>query len=104
MRSTGQRKSARTGAHTLPIAAATAGLVAQARPQRAWSNPKAQLDMLCDVENWTLHDLRRTFGTNLAELGFAPHIFERTLKARGTICPAGQLRTSFTVLYRERVG
>jgi hypothetical protein len=29
------------------------------------------------VTGWTLHDLRRTFRTNLGKLGVAPHIAER---------------------------
>ena len=41
----------------------------------------------CGVtSSWTLHDLRRTFATNLAALGVAPHITERLLNhATGTI-------------------
>ena len=31
------------------------------------------------LPNWTLHDLRRTFSTNLAKLGVAPHIKEALL-------------------------
>ena len=37
----------------------------------------ATLDQLCDVTGWTLHDIRRTFRTNLGRLGVAPHIAER---------------------------
>ena len=29
--------------------------------------------------HWTLHDLRRTFATKLAELRVAPHVIERVL-------------------------
>ena len=29
--------------------------------------------------HWTLHDLRRTFGTKLAELRVPPHVVERLL-------------------------
>jgi len=32
---------------------------------------------LSGVKAWTLHDLRRTFRTNLSKLGVAPHIAER---------------------------
>jgi integrase len=44
-----------------------------------WSKSKAALDKICGVTNWTLHDLRRTFATRLAELGISPHIIERLL-------------------------
>jgi integrase len=54
------------------------------RPFNNWSNGKRFLK--CDVENWTPHDLRRTFATNLAELGVAPHVIERLLNhVTGTI-------------------
>jgi Phage integrase family len=38
-----------------------------------WSN------QLCEIDPWTLHDLRRTFATQLASLGTQPHIVERLL-------------------------
>ena len=40
----------------------------------------------CSVCGWTLHDLRRSFATNLAQLGVLPHVVERLLNHRlGTI-------------------
>jgi integrase len=47
----------------------------------AWSNPKAALDyrLGAKVEPWTLHDLRRTCATGMAELGVSPHIIEAVL-------------------------
>lgn len=44
-----------------------------------WSKCKRVLDKASQVTDWTLHDLRRTFATRLAELGVAPHIIERLL-------------------------
>jgi integrase len=44
-----------------------------------WSKSKAALDKLSGVDAWTLHDLRRTFSTRLAEMGTAPHVIERLL-------------------------
>ena len=44
-----------------------------------WAELKADLDKRCRVQNWTLHDLRRTFATRLAELGIQPHVIERCL-------------------------
>ena len=62
-----------------------------ARPVTSFSGAKAQLDaaMLtvareddpasAVVPRWTLHDLRRTAATGMAELGIAPHIVEACL-------------------------
>jgi integrase len=47
------------------------------RPFNGWSKSKKALDELSRVAKWTLHDLRRTFRTNLARLGVAPHVAER---------------------------
>jgi integrase len=47
-----------------------------------WSKHKKQFDDRCGVSNWTLHDLRRTFATRLAELGVLPHVIERLLNHR----------------------
>jgi integrase len=48
-------------------------------PFNGWSKSKAALDKLSGVYAWTLHDLRRTFATRLADLGTPPHIIERLL-------------------------
>jgi integrase len=47
-----------------------------------WSKHKKLFDARCGVTNWTLHDLRRTFATRLAELGVLPHVIERLLNHR----------------------
>jgi integrase len=45
-----------------------------------WSDGKAGLDArLSLAQPWTLHDLRRTCATGMAELGVAPHIIEAVL-------------------------
>jgi integrase len=50
------------------------------KPFSGFSKCKRQLDAMLDgVDPWTLHDLRRTFSTNLAKLGVAPHIKEALL-------------------------
>ena len=55
-------------------------------PFSGWSKSKKLLDEISGVEGWTLHDLRRTFSTRLAELGTTPHIIERLLNhVSGTI-------------------
>lgn len=48
-------------------------------PFNSWSKAKVELDKLSSVTNWTLHDIRRTFATRLAEMGIAPHVIERLL-------------------------
>ena len=44
-----------------------------------WPKHKEAFDKKCGVSDWTLHDLRRTFATNLAALKVPPHIVERLL-------------------------
>jgi integrase len=44
-----------------------------------WSKSKTALDKLSGVTNWTLHDIRRTVATRMAEMGVAPHVIERIL-------------------------
>jgi integrase len=48
-------------------------------PVRGFSKVKAKLDSLVPIPAWTLHDLRRTAATSMAELGIAPHIIEAVL-------------------------
>lgn len=51
-----------------------------------WSKCKEAFDRRCPIAHWTLHDLRRTFATNLAELGIPPHVTERYLNhVSGTV-------------------
>jgi integrase len=49
------------------------------RPFSGYSPAKRALDELCPIDEWTLHDLRRTGATGLGNLGVAPHIIERIL-------------------------
>jgi integrase len=44
-----------------------------------WSRAKADLDQRARIADWTLHDLRRTCATGMAELGVQPHIIEAVL-------------------------
>lgn len=44
-----------------------------------WDAPKERLDKICGVSNWTIHDLRRTFATNLAALKVPIHVTEKLL-------------------------
>ncbi len=61
-----------------------------------WAKPKETFDALCQVQNWQLHDLRRTFATNLAALGVAPHVTERLLNhVSGTISGVAAIHNRF---------
>jgi integrase len=89
--------------HTFPIAALTMSIIASASPEEGsrllfpargksetpfngWSKCKAALDKLANIAPWTLHDLRRTFATDLAQMGVAPHVVERLINhVTGTI-------------------
>jgi integrase len=44
-----------------------------------WSRSKEALDESAKVAPWTLHDLRRTAATRMADLGVAPHVIEAVL-------------------------
>jgi len=46
-------------------------------PFSGWSKGKKALDKLANIAPWTLHDLRRTFRTNLGRLKVRPDIGER---------------------------
>jgi integrase len=46
-------------------------------PFSGFSQSKKNLDKLLNIAPWSLHDCRRTYRTNLARLGVAPHIAER---------------------------
>lgn len=88
--------------HTFPIGAVCGDVLkrvpvqhssylfpARGKPNQAfngWSKAKRQLDSVCGIPHWTLHDLRRTVSTNLAGFGTPPHVTERLLNhATGTI-------------------
>jgi integrase len=44
-----------------------------------WSKSKPRFDARCPLPHWTLHDLRRTFATNLAALCVPVHVTEKAL-------------------------
>ena len=50
------------------------------------TNRTKQLYRLSGTSGWTIHDLRRTAATGMAELGVQPHVIERILAhSTGTI-------------------
>ena len=55
-------------------------------PFNGWSKGKVALDKRANIAPWTLHDLRRTFATDLAALGTPPHVTEKLLNhVSGTV-------------------
>jgi integrase len=44
-----------------------------------WSKGKRTTDKASGVKDWTLHDLRRTAATRMADIGIQPHIIEAVL-------------------------
>jgi integrase len=79
-----------------------------AAPFSGWSKCKLALDKAVRgaghaVTPWTLHDLRRTFATNLAALGIAPHVVERLLNhASGTISGIAAIYNRFQYMDEMR--
>ena len=49
------------------------------KPVSAWSEIKRRLDAEMKIPPWRLHDLRRTFSTNLNRIGVQPHVVEACL-------------------------
>jgi integrase len=78
--------------HKVPLCPAAAAILGR-QPRRGpyvfgktgeagfsgWSQSKAALDARLKLAPWTLHDLRRTVATGMAELGVLPHIIETVL-------------------------
>jgi integrase len=48
-------------------------------PYSNLQKPKQILDRNCDIEPWTIHDLRRTLRTGLSRLGTRPDVSERVI-------------------------
>jgi integrase len=86
--------------HTLPLSALAVSVI-EAIPQRvgrdclfgergtsgfcSWATAKAALDARLggQVAKWTLHDLRRSVATHMANLGVQPHVIECVLNHHG---------------------
>jgi integrase len=49
----------------------------------AWETYKVELGRRAGVTNWTLHDIRRSVATKMADIGIAPHVVEQILNHRG---------------------
>jgi integrase len=77
--------------HDVPLAGEAMAVLQSITPHRdlvfgigqdgyaGWSKGKTILDAACGVKGWTLHDLRRTAATGMADLGVLPHVIEAVL-------------------------
>jgi integrase len=84
-------RSKNNRAHEVPLGPLALAQLPSAREGRAlifgkgaggfagWSRCKERLDRRVGLAPWTLHDLRRTVATRLADLGVHPHIIEAVL-------------------------
>jgi len=83
-------KSGRT--HVVPLCGIAVDIVADAehrgpfvftstgdRPIAGWARIKTRLGDIAGVDDWVLHDIRRTFATRLAEIGTPRHVTESLL-------------------------
>src|SRR5262249_35799113 len=50
-----------------------------AKPINGWSRPKAKLDTVSGVNDWHIHDIRRTVATGLEKLGIKLQVTEAIL-------------------------
>jgi integrase len=72
--------------HVVPLAT-TAMALLRGRPRSgdaafeysSWAYAKDLLDKRSGVTDWTVHDIRRTVATGMADIGIAPHIIEAVL-------------------------
>jgi integrase len=69
-----------------------------------WGKPKARFDTECGVTDWTLHDLRRTFSSNMAALGVPQIVVKKLLNhvSGGTQSPLAQVYNRYTYLDEMR--
>jgi integrase len=69
------------------------------KPFNGWSKTKPQVD----IPHWTLHDLRRSFSTQLSAFGVQPHVTERLLNhIQGSLTPIAQVYNKYAYLDEMR--
>lgn len=64
-----------------------------------WGKDKKAFQKRSGVRAWTLHDLRRSFATKLAQLGVLPHVVERLLNHRLGTIKTGTILTDVAEVY-----
>jgi integrase len=53
------------------------------KPFQGFSEAKRELDRICGVTDWRLHDLRRTCVSGMCRLGVPPHVADKILNHQG---------------------
>jgi integrase len=53
------------------------------KPFQGFSEAKRELNKICGVKDWRLHDLRRTCVSGMARLGIPPHVADKILNHQG---------------------
>jgi integrase len=109
-------------AHLIPLSAATVEILralprfdgcdfvfpahrtSNARSVNGFSKVKVRLDKICGVQEWVLHDLRRTTATKMAALRVSPHVTEKILNhaASRTVGPMGRIYQRYDYLEERR--
>ncbi|MCA8908960.1 MAG: tyrosine-type recombinase/integrase, partial [Rhodospirillaceae bacterium] len=69
-----------------------------------WTKHKRRFDLLCPIDPWTLHDLRRTVATGMAALGVPQIVVEKLLNhvSGGTQSPIAQVYNRHAYLKEMR--
>lgn len=89
--------------HVIPVPVLARNRLATPLKWSGWGKSKEALDKACKVANWTLHDLRRTYATTLAELQTPPHIIEALLNhATGQISGVAKIYNRYFYLNEMR--
>ena len=73
------------------------------RPFNGWPKAKRQFDKPLKITPYTLHDLRRTYSSNLARLGVPIHVTEKLLNhVSGTLSGIAAVYNRHTYLPEMR--
>jgi integrase len=65
--------------HVFPIPRIANSLILTLTPFKGWGKRKTELDKILNLPNWTHHDLRRTYATNLQRLSIRLEVTEALL-------------------------
>ncbi len=75
----------------------------EGRPFSGYSPSKIHFDKKANIAHWTLHDLRRTFATNLAAIGTPIHVTEKLLNhISGTVSGVAAIYNRYSYMDEMR--
>jgi len=73
------------------------------RPFNGWGKIKERFDHLLNIAPYTLHDLRRSFSSNMARLGTPIHVTEKLLNhVSGTVSGIAAVYNKYSYLDEMR--